>query len=307
MLIEISNLRKAFGSTTALDGLDLTIQPGEFFGLLGPNGAGKSTFMNLFTGYHKADSGELRIDQKPYDPQNPSHKSCIGFVPQNIALYDELTAAENLRLFGELSGVPMKTLKAKVYDVLERIELADRAKERIKGFSGGMKRRLNIASSLMHDPEILLCDEPTVGIDPQSRNAIFELLQELNRSGTTIIYSTHYMEEAEKLCDQIGIIDHGKILANGTLDQLLEQAPTQNKIFYNRESLDGRISAKDIAHFGTITEGKDQNEIETNPAFSLSQFYAWIEENELPARWFRIQQPTLENLFLQLTGRDLRE
>ncbi|MCH6255566.1 ABC transporter ATP-binding protein [Puniceicoccaceae bacterium K14] len=307
MHIEISNLRKSFGSIEALNGLEFEIASGQFFGLLGPNGAGKSTFMNLLTGFHLPDSGSFQIDHKPYDPTNPRCKSRIGFVPQNIALYEEFTPVENLKMFGQLNGLSGSDLKDKIPNMLNRIGLADRQKDRVKTFSGGMKRRLNIASSLLHDPEILLCDEPTVGIDPQSRNAIFDLLQELNDSGTTVIYSTHYMEEAEKLCDRIAIIDHGKILAVGTIDELMSKIPTQNHISCKQSKLSQKITLSTLEQFGVIQETDSNLEIHTHENFKLSEFFAWLEENNLSPRLFRIQQSTLEDLFLQLTGRALRE
>lgn len=307
MIIQSRNLRKTFKNVTALDNLELAIQPDEIFGLLGPNGAGKSTFMNLLSGYHTPDSGELLLDGQAYDASNLAQKSLIGLVPQHIALYEELTPVDNLKIFGRLLGLSGKALSEKIDFLLERIELADRRKDLVKGFSGGMKRRLNIASSMLHDPKILLCDEPTVGVDPQSRNAIFDLLKGLNEEGATIIYSTHYMEEAEKLCDRIGIIDHGKILAVDTLENLLSLLPEQNEIACQRAPLQEAHIKHALVQFGELVQNKDTLTLHPKEDFKLSDFFAWVEENELSARWFRIKQPTLENLFLHLTGRGLRE
>ncbi len=221
-MITIKNVTKKFSEVTALDNISLEIKEKEFFGLLGPNGAGKSTLMNILVGYLNADSGEILIDNEKISTENLEIRKKIGLVPQSLALYDDISAQENLEIFGSLFGLTKKTLQYNIAEKLNMVGLFDRKKDKVKNFSGGMKRRLNLAASILHDPKIILCDEPTVGIDPQSRNAIFEYLEKLNDDGKTIIYTTHYMEEAERLCNKIAIIDFGKIISSGTPQQLLE-------------------------------------------------------------------------------------
>jgi len=233
---------KRFGALTALDGVTLDIAPGEFFGLLGPNGAGKSTFMSLISGLRPLDAGTLTVDGDGVSAGSARARQALGLVPQHIALYSDLSAERNLRIFGELYGLRGQRLSERVDVLLEAVQLADRRKDLVKEFSGGMQRRLNLAAALLHEPRLLLCDEPTVGVDPQSRNAIFDFLKELNRGGLTVIYSTHYMEEATRLCSRIGIIDHGKILASGTIDELLAKLPFEEEIRYPSTPETGALS-----------------------------------------------------------------
>ncbi|HEY3755059.1 MAG TPA: ABC transporter ATP-binding protein [Opitutaceae bacterium] len=221
-LLDVESVSVRFGTITALDSVSLAIAPGEFFGLLGPNGAGKSTLMAVISGLRSPQAGSVSLNGRP--AKDPAARSILGLVPQGLALYPDLTAQENLQIFGGLQGLAGAELKSRVEELLQAVQLADRRKGLVNTFSGGMKRRLNLAAALLHRPKLLLCDEPTVGVDPQSRNAIFELLERLNREGMTVIYSTHYMEEASRLCSRIGIIDHGRMLALGNLDQLLGEA-----------------------------------------------------------------------------------
>lgn len=304
MLLQAHNLRKNYGATRALDQLSLSIQAGAFFGLLGPNGAGKSTFMSIVSGFLRQDSGTLTLDGQPLDPNNINQKKKIGLSPQHIALYKELPAETNLKLFGKLYGLAGKELHQQIEYALEVAQLAERRKSLVKEFSGGMKRRLNIAAALMHKPKILLCDEPTVGVDPQSRNAIFETLQELKNQGTTIVYSTHYMEEAERLCDQIAIIDSGKILRTGSIDTLLQELPRANKIQVKNSA---SSQPERFETFGTVTQRISSLTLQTKPDLKLSEFFRWTEEQGMDPTDFQIEHPSLEDLFLHLTGRDLRE
>jgi ABC-2 type transport system ATP-binding protein len=241
-LLSASGVVKRFGSITALDGVSLDIAPGEFFGLLGPNGAGKSTFMSLVAGLRPPDAGSLTVDGAGVAAGSAEARQALGLVPQHIALYTDLTAGENLRIFGELYGLRGATLRERVDHVLDAVQLSDRRKDLVKHFSGGMQRRLNLAAALLHKPRLLLCDEPTVGVDPQSRNAIFEYLQVLNREGLTVIYSTHYMEEATRLCSRVGIIDHGKILALGTIDELLGKLPFDEEVRFPASAATSALS-----------------------------------------------------------------
>jgi len=219
-VLNLVNVRKAFGNIVAVDGLSLSVRKGEVFGLLGPNGAGKSTSVSLSVGLLTPDAGSVTIDGHG-NPADPEVRRRIGVAPQALSLYERLTAEENLRFFGEVYGLSGAQLDERVKWCLDFVTLADRKSDFVEGYSGGMKRRLNLAAALMHDPELLLLDEPTVGVDPQSRNSIFDSITELHRQGRTIIYTTHYMEEAERLCDRIAIVDAGKLLALGTLDELL--------------------------------------------------------------------------------------
>jgi ABC-2 type transport system ATP-binding protein len=278
----------------------------EFFGLLGPNGAGKTTLMNLLVGYLNSDSGTITIDGNNVSQDSLDIRKKIGFVPQSIALYDELSAQENLEVFGQMFDIPRKLLKKHIEEQLNAVELFERRKDKVKTFSGGMKRRLNIIASLLHDPKVLLCDEPTVGVDPQSRNAIFDFLTSLNKQGTTIIYTTHYMEEAERLCSRIGIIDHGKIIALGTTDELLENLTYEETIIINKNPMTEK-SRKTLEKFGILDLENDHFKLTPAKGFLLSKFFVDIEKIDIKYSWVELHRPTLEALFLQLTGRRLRD
>ncbi len=305
-MLTLENVTKRYGTLTALDRVSLQIRAGEFFGLLGPNGAGKSTLMSLVAGLREPEGGRLLVDGRVLSAADPSARLALGLVPQHIALYPKLSAEQNLRVFGQLYGLRGAALGARIDEGLEAMGLADRRKDLVQTFSGGMQRRLNIIASLLHRPKLLLCDEPTVGVDPQSRNAIFEFLERLNREGLTVIYSTHYMEEATRLCSRIGIIDHGRIHALGTLDELLLQLPFEEEIRFPREEGTAALLPL-LAELGAVETGEDYHAFRPRPGTKLSQFYALTESLGLPARLFTSQRPTLEALFLHLTGRTLRE
>ena len=219
-MLRVQNLRKRFGSTTAVDGVSFSVDRGQLVGLLGPNGAGKTTTVSMITGLVSPDDGQVLIDGSPIRGDTDARKRRVGLVPQDLGLYEELSARENLRFFGALYDLSGRVLDDAMERVLTLVGLADRAKARVATFSGGMKRRLNLAAGLLHDPEILLLDEPTVGVDPQSRNAIFANLEELRARGKALLYTTHYMEEVERLADRVVIIDHGRVVADDTLDVL---------------------------------------------------------------------------------------
>jgi len=305
-LVSAKGVVKRFGPITALDGVSLDIAPGEFFGLLGPNGAGKSTLMSLIAGLRPADGGTLTVDGEGVAAGSASARHALGLVPQHIALYADLSAERNLRIFGELYGLRGAELDGRVDHALEAVRLADRRKDVVKAFSGGMQRRLNLAAALLHRPKLLLCDEPTVGVDPQSRNAIFDFLQDLNRGGLTVIYSTHYMEEATRLCSRIGIIDHGKLLAVGTIDELLARLPFEEEIRFpstpQTAPLCGGLAAQ-----GELSTVDGVHRFRPGSGYAMSSFYRLTEAHGLAPRLFTSQRPTLEALFLQLTGRNLRE
>jgi ABC-2 type transport system ATP-binding protein len=224
-LLEVRTLRKSFGDVVAVEDVSFTLNLGELLGLLGPNGAGKSTTVSMIAGLLTADAGDVLIDGKKPSGDTDPLKQRIGLVPQDIALYEELSARENLRFFGSLYKLAGAKLDAAITTTLDLVGLADRARDSVASFSGGMKRRLNLAAGLLHDPDILLLDEPTVGVDPQSRNAIFDNLELLKRRGKALLYTTHYMEEVERLADRIVIIDHGRAIADDTLAGLQASVP----------------------------------------------------------------------------------
>lgn len=305
-MITIKNVTKKFPSITAIDNISLEINEKELFGLLGPNGAGKSTLMNLLVGYLDADSGEIIIDGEKVSKDNLKGRKKFGLIPQQLALYDDLSALENLKIFGSLYGMKKSDLDYAIAEKLNMVGLFERKKDKVKDFSGGMKRRLNLAASILHNPKIILCDEPTVGIDPQSRNAIFEYLEKLNDDGKTIIYTTHYMEEAERLCSRIAIIDFGRIIGIGSLEQLLENFNLDQSISINKN----KITESKIDLFKSFGNLKDENEkYELHPIenFKLSDFFNTVEKNGISYNSINIKKPSLEALFLQMTGRSLRD
>src|SRR5467141_4045207 len=225
-MLRVNNLRKTFGSLVAVDDVTFGLERGQLVGLLGPNGAGKTTTVSMIAGLLTPDRGEVLVGGQRLAGDTDPAKRRIGLVPQDLALYDELTARDNLRFFGALYSLTGRALDEAIAKALELVELADRARDRVKTFSGGMKRRLNLAAGLLHDPDILLLDEPTVGVDPQSRNAIFDNLEELKGQGKALLYTTHYMEEVERLADRIVVIDHGRSIADDTLDGLQSRVAT---------------------------------------------------------------------------------
>ena len=306
VMISIDHVTKRFPSVTAVDGVSLNIEKQEFFGLLGPNGAGKSTLMSLLTGYQNADSGSITIDGREVTPDSLGIREEIGFVPQSLAIYDEMSAQENLEMFGGLFTISPKQLKERIESQLNAVGLFERRKDRVKTFSGGMKRRLNLIASLLHDPQVLLCDEPTVGVDPQSRNAIFDFLEGLKKDGKTIVYTTHYMEEAERLCDRVAIIDHGTIIALGTTDELLDKLPYDETVIVTKNQFT-MAKRKVFEQFGELRDNEDHIELLPKSGFALSRFFESLEQNNLKYSWVELHRPTLEALFLRLTGRTLRD
>ncbi len=281
-MLRLERLRKTFGEIVAVDDLTLEIHAGEVFGLLGPNGAGKTTTVNMAVGLLTPDSGTIAVDGGG-SPTVPAVRAKIGVAPQSLALYDELTGEENIAFFGRLQGLSGKQLAERVRWSLDFVGLYDRRGDRMKNYSGGMKRRLNLAVAVVHDPPLLLLDEPTVGVDPQSRNAIFENILALKNQGRTVIYTTHYMEEAEKLCDRVGIVDHGKLLALDTVDRLIDEHGGRSVLTVERA--DGEVT------------------VETDDP--LAELMRLQEKGKLDR--FRVDRPDLEKVFLNLTGRHLRD
>lgn len=306
-MISIQSVRKSYGQIEALQGVTLGIQEGEFFGLLGPNGAGKSTLMGILSGYLGADAGAVTIGGLPVGPAQLEARQLVGLAPQALALYDDLTAEANLRLFGRLFGLGSGELRQRSNEMLDLTGLTERRADRVKTFSGGMKRRLNLAVALLHRPKVLLCDEPTVGVDPQSRLAIFDFLQERCRlDRLTIVYTTHYMEEVQRLCPRIAIIDHGRIIAQGRLDELLGQALPDRILDFPAQPqyLEPRSR---WATFGRLETDGETAALHLDDHCQWSSVFAHIEQNGWPVARFRPRSATLESLFLKLTGRTLRD
>ena len=306
-MLKIKNISKRFEQIEALSNVNLQIKAGEFFGFLGPNGAGKSTLMDIIIGYHKPDEGVIMLDDEMIIPDRLITRLKFGYVPQEISLYQELSALQNLKIFGSLYKIDSKILNNRIDYVLDLVQLTDRKKDYVKNFSGGMKRRLNLAASILHEPEIIICDEPTVGIDPQSRNAIFDMLHELNEKGKTIIYTTHYMEEAERLCSQLAIIDRGKIIADGTLNELIKLSEKKETIRIRKTS-----SILDKAEFlntiGEVTELDYYFEIRTDTKGDQnSKLFYKLESEGIPSDLIELRKSSLEDVFLNLTGRSLRD
>jgi ABC-2 type transport system ATP-binding protein len=281
-MLKLHQLCKTFTDIQAVDHLSIEIQAGEVFGLLGPNGAGKTTTVNMAVGLLKPDSGKVEINgtRSPLDPET---RKQIGVAPQALALYEELSGEENLQFYGKLQGLAGKRLSDRVAWALNFVSLTDRSKDRVQVYSGGMKRRLNLAVALVHDPPLLLLDEPTVGVDPQSRNAIFENIMALQREGRSILYTTHYMEEAQRLCERVGIMDKGKLLAVDTVDGLIVKYGGKDTVIAEMEDGERSIETDDpIAELDKLRgSGKLLR--------------------------FRVERPNLETVFLNLTGKQLRD
>jgi ABC-2 type transport system ATP-binding protein len=281
-MLELERVSKSYGTCLAVDNLDLKIHRGEIFGLLGPNGAGKTTTIHLIAGLLKADAGTITIAGAGR-PQDPAIRARLGIAPQSLSLYELLTALENLAFFGRLYGLGGKRLKERMGWALAFVGLENRKKDAVRTFSGGMKRRLNLAIALVHDPEIILLDEPTVGVDPQSRNAIYENILALKKEGRTLVYTTHYIEEVQRLCDRAAILDYGRILALDTIPGLLQRYGGVPTLVVSRAEQEIRIPTAD-------------------PLATLNEM-----AKKAPFDHFRLEQATLEQVFLNLTGRTLRD
>ena len=307
-MINVSNLRKTFDTIDALKGISFNIQQGECYGLLGPNGAGKTTTISIMSTIVEPNEGEVNI--AGYDlKKNPLEcKKNIGVVTQEIALYNELSAYDNLLFWGGLYNVPKTELTKRIDEIVNLLGLADRKNDKVKTYSGGMKRRINIASALLHRPKVLFMDEPTVGIDPQSRNLIFEVVEKLHNEGMTIVYTTHYMEEAERLCDRIGIIDNGEIIAQGTLDELRTSGSMKETVVISFSNLsDERFNI--IAYFWNDLQRFDGtiHFYSMDIQVALSKIILTCSEVGLDIRHIDIRKINLETIFLHLTGKQLRD
>jgi ABC-2 type transport system ATP-binding protein len=309
-LLACVDLRKRYGEIAAVDGVSFRIARGETYGLLGPNGAGKTTSISMVCGLVARDGGSVTIAGLPMDIDATEAKALVGYVPQDLAIYPDLSARENLRFFGRLQRLRGRALETRVGAMLELTGLAERADERTDGYSGGMKRRLNIAIGLLHEPQLLVLDEPTVGVDPQSRNAILEAVDELRRQGISILYTTHYMEEAERLCDRIGIIDGGRILAEGTRRDLVATIGQLDRLSLAASgalaAAAEAVAALDGVESASVADGTI--EVTAHEARTLLPgVITTATDAGATLRSVEVTEPDLEAVFLHLTGRALRD
>jgi ABC-2 type transport system ATP-binding protein len=311
-LLSITHLQKRFGDRVAVDDVSFEVRAGETLGLLGPNGAGKTTTLSIMSGLARPDKGSVSFQGQAVHQDANHLKRSVGLVPQELALYDELSAWANLELFGGLYGLAGEQLAHRAEEALRLVGLENRRRDRVKGFSGGMKRRLNIAGALLHDPELILLDEPTVGVDPQSRNAIFENLEELKRRGKTLLYTTHYMEEAERLCDRIVIIDHGRVIANDTVRGLYRRLPASRAVLLEidgasaDESLLSGLAA--LPGISAVQRTAGGVRIETDDfGVPLAGALEHIAGRGLRVTSVQTGQMNLEDVFIALTGHALRD
>ena len=309
-MLEVKQLAKNYGKLIAVAEVSFRADHGETIGLLGPNGAGKTTTVSIIAGLLSPDSGEVLIEGKQVNSDTDPVKLKVGLVPQDMALYDKLSARDNLTFFAALYSLAGRKANQAIDDVLNLVGLSDRAGDKVETFSGGMKRRLNLAAALLHDPQILLLDEPTVGVDPQSRNAIFENLEALKERGKTLIYTTHYMEEAERLCDRIVIIDHGKMIANDTLQGLHKLLPVTNVIAIDLVHADG-FKPDEMLALPEVKSAELKEGTLRVGVHDLSRgapgVLRWLAENGHSYHHVSSEQPDLETVFLTLTGRSLRD
>ena len=308
--IAIKDITKKYGDKTVVNHISFHIPKGEIFGLIGPNGAGKSTLIKIMTGLTKQNHGEVEIDGMTFATNAMAIKRKLGVVPQELALLEVISGRDNLEYFGRMYGLTGKTLKTKIDQVLELTGLTDHQKKKVKTYSGGMKRRINLAAAIMHDPEYLILDEPTVGVDPQSRNHIFDYVKEMNKKGTTVLYTSHYMEEVESLCKTIFIMDEGKEVAYGTQDDLRRILGDSTTVRIDTDSSPAALVPY-VAKISGVTSAQVKQEgvelLVTKNEFQLSQLIHKVEESGHLIMNIQIQEPSLEEVFLTLTGKNLRD
>jgi len=308
-LLRVEGLSKAFGTLRAVDNVSFAVHAGELYGLLGPNGAGKTTTLSIIAGLLRPDAGEVVVDGVHLQDDPQRARRFLGVVPQELALYEELTARENLEFWGRLAGLSAREARRRAAELLEALALTDRAHDPVKTYSGGMKRRVNLGCALLHRPRLLLLDEPTVGIDPQARVNLLDFICGLQRDGTAILYTTHYLEEAETLCQRIGILDHGRLLAKGTLEEL-QQRLGGDRLFV----LEGNLgdAAPDTwpgfaARFRVIQRTARQLVVAARETRDPAECLRDLLALPVHVENVTLKRPSLNDVFLQLTGRDLRE
>jgi ABC-2 type transport system ATP-binding protein len=309
-LLSVTGLTKSYGDRRVVDAVTFTVETGQTLGLIGPNGAGKSTTVGMICGLVTPDAGEVRLDGVLLGRGNNAAKRRLGLVPQDLALYDDLSASENLKLFGALYGLKGAVLKSRCHDVLKLVNLEDRAADKPATFSGGMKRRLNIAASLLHDPQLLILDEPTVGVDPQSRNAIFDSLETLRAQGRSLIYTSHYMEEVERLADHIVVIDHGKLIANETPAALYQRLPGQAALHCDLSAPVAQSLLEQLAAHPAVASVQATGlelRVALRSAADALPVLEWLNAQGCQPVHFSTARAKLEDIFLTLTGRSLRD
>jgi ABC-2 type transport system ATP-binding protein len=307
-LLEVRNLHKRYGNLTALHDVSFGVYEGEMFGLLGPNGAGKTTTLSIVSCLIDATGGAVVLGDRPVNLADREVRRWIGIVPQEVAVYSELTPRENLRFFGELYGIKGAELKRRTERILAAIGLEDRANDRVSTFSGGMKRRLNLGAALVHEPRLLLLDEPTTGVDPQSRNHIFEEVRRLNTGGMTVVYTSHYMEEVQALCPRIGIIDHGRLVACDTLPNLLQQLHGLIVLRLTQIPPALRERLKELPECRLQERDEQTLAVECRDIkTTLVRLVTLVTETQAELIGLETEEPNLERVFLYLTGRALRD
>ena len=308
-LLKTSNLVKTFGTVRAVDGVSFAVRAGEIYGLLGPNGAGKTTTLSMIAGLLKPDAGEVEVDGASFWSDPVRAKRIMGVVPQEVALYEELSGRENLEFWGRMAGLSAVEARTRAGELLAALTLTDRARDPLKTYSGGMKRRINLGCALLHRPRLLLLDEPTVGIDPQARANILEFIRALAASGTAILYTTHYLDEAELLCQRMGIIDHGRLLAEGTLGELQERLGGDRVFVLEADFKNASPDSWDGFHqrFRVIQKSEKQLVIAAIGARDPSDCLKELLNLPVHVENVTLKRPSLNDVFLQLTGRELRE
>lgn len=310
-MLVVHDIKKSFGKKEVVKGVSFSIEKGESFGLLGPNGAGKSTTISMICGLMPYDNGDVQVGGISVKASPMEVKRKIGVVPQDIALYPTMSAKDNLIFWGKMYGLSGKETKRRADEVLDYVGLKERAKDKVETFSGGMKRRVNIGAALMHKPELLIMDEPTVGIDPQSRNHILETVKNLNENGMTVIYTSHYMEEVEYLCKRIAIVDHGKLIALGTKTDLCNRLANGTVIKIKASKLSGDfVSAlKALEKVERVVTNPEEGsaDIFVTEEKAIGDIVACTVQHHVQVLALEVKEPNLEALFLQLTGRSLRD
>ncbi len=310
-MLRVEGLRKTFDELVAVNDLSFVVEPGETFGLLGPNGAGKTTAISMICGLLEPDSGSITVDGVTIESESTRGRDLIGLVPQQLALYTDMNGWDNLAFFARLYGLRGKAAKARIEEVLEVVGLADRSQDKVEEYSGGMQRRLNIAAGMLHEPKLLILDEPTVGIDPQSRNAILDAVAELGTTGMSVLYTTHYMEEAERLCRRVAIVDHGTLLALGTRRELVSLVDQHDKVRISISgTTDGAVDALG-RHQGVVAASLvDDHTIEClvdNASHLLPELIAELGSHGLGVAEIQVVEPSLDSVFLHITGTALRD